>query len=131
MHVGDRRTSERKRTCLQAFATNLEDTIELKCSIRDVTEVGCKVVSSQIQDLPDHIRLYPEGFENPLFAKVVWRDKKAAGLSFEDDSQLDAEGVGALPECSKDQPDNDVFDLVCEKKPLGYAERLKRMRTRK
>lgn len=131
MRIRDRRTTERKQTCIQAFATDLEDTIEVKCFVRDVTAVGCRIVSSNLYELPDQLQLIPEGFDKPINAKVVWRDKKTAGLNFMDECQLDDEHVKTLSKHSAVDMEDDVLDLMVEKKPLSYAERLQRMRTLK
>ena len=67
---------------MQAFAFDLDNTFETKCIIRDISRSGCKIVTSQIRKLPEFILLVPEGFEQPLSGKIVWRKDKFAGVAF-------------------------------------------------
>lgn len=128
--VGNR-LHERKRCCLQAFVTNIYDTYQIKCTIRDVSEQGCKIVSSQIHELPEDVLVIPEGFEKPLRAKVVWRSEKMAGLRFADFDQTETTRSGDLRKQTENgPPDEDITDLTPAKQTLGYAARLQRIRAR-
>ncbi len=69
---------------IPAFASDVEDTLGIKCTIREVSRGGCRLVSTQLDDLPNIIHIVPEGFEKPLLGKIVWRDKKLAGVKFID-----------------------------------------------
>lgn len=57
---------------MQAFASDITDTFDVKCIIRDLSPQGCMIVSSQLQELPDLIQLIPEGFDQPLNGSIVW-----------------------------------------------------------
>ena len=82
MKPNDNRSEERTKACVQAFASDLKDSFDIKCIIRDVSKSGCMIVSSQLQELPDLIQLVPEGFSHPLNGMIVWRKDKMAGISF-------------------------------------------------
>ncbi len=78
-----RRVERRRKVCIQAFASDLGDTIDTKCVIRDLSKTGCRIVSSQIRDLPELIQLIVEGIDRPIRGKIVWRRGKMAGVCFE------------------------------------------------
>lgn len=80
----DNRSEPRKEVLIPAFASDIEDTLGIKCTIREVSRGGCRLVSTQLDDLPNIIHIVPEGFEKPLLGKIVWRDKKLAGVKFID-----------------------------------------------
>ena len=111
---------------MQAFATDIKDTFDIKCIIRDVSERGCMIVSSQIHELPDIIQLIPEGFDNPLNGMIVWRKDKKAGISFlsadnkEAFDRLNHLYFNAMLETGDDEP----LLLDCLVRPLGYTDRL-------
>ena len=82
MSSSDERFKARKKTSIQAFASDLDNTFEIKCIIRDISRSGCKIVTSQVRELPEFILLVPEGFEQPINGKIVWRKDKFAGVAF-------------------------------------------------
>ena len=82
MSSSDDRFKARKKSCIQAFASDLDNTFEIKCIIRDISRSGCKIVTSQVRKLPEFILLVPEGFKQPLSGKIVWRKDKFAGVTF-------------------------------------------------
>ena len=67
---------------IHAFASDIDNKYDVKCVIRDVSEGGCKIVSSCLDDLPDIIHVLPEGFATPILGKIVWRRKNIAGVQF-------------------------------------------------
>ncbi len=111
---------------MQAFASDLTVTFDIKCIIRDVSESGCMIVSSQIHELPDLIQLVPEGFDQPLNGRIVWRKDKMAGISFlsansnEVSERLNQFYYSAMLETEEDEP----LLLNCLARPLGNADRL-------
>ena len=82
MSSSDKRFKARKKACIQAFAFDLDNTFEIKCIIRDISRSGCKIVTSQVSDLPEFLLLVLEGIEQPLSGKIVWRKDKCAGVAF-------------------------------------------------
>ena len=127
MAQSDRRNEKRKKSVLQGFVANLDDTMQVKCTIRDVSRDGCKIISSQIHLLPDDILLIPEGFEKPIASKIIWRQERMAGLVFEHasestaNSHIDELNARAAQESEIDE----ILDLDGAHQPAGYAERLR------
>lgn len=122
----DNRSEKRKKVCVHAFAFDTKDSFNIKCVIRDVSESGCMIVSSQTHDLPEFIQLVPERFNRPLRGKIVWRDDKRAGISFLSPAQEDGPSLlkeyylNALRETDSGEP----LLLEAYILPLSYADRL-------
>jgi len=115
---------------VQAFASDQQDTFDIKCIIRDVSESGCMIVGSQVHELPDQIQLVPEGFKQPILGKIVWRKDKLAGVCFDNstpDSDLD-QMHQCLNDAAKVQEGDDALVLQACAAPAGYADRLSRYR---
>jgi len=104
----DRRTRARKKTLIHAFASDLSDKYDIKCVIRDVSQDGCRIVSSHIDDLPETIKIVPEGFAKPVIGKIIWKNEKVAGIKFLDDEE----------ELATNIPQNDA--------PLDFFSRLQK-----
>ncbi len=124
----DNRAERRKKSCMQAFASDANDSFEIKCIIRDVSPGGCMIVSSHLHELPDRIQLVPEGFKEPLLGQIVWRKGKTAGVSFIETSlnpDLD-EMHQRLDSPDAVEDDDDVLTLEAFAKPAGYSDRLSR-----
>lgn len=123
----ERRDDERKQACVHVFASDLEDAIDIKCVVRDVSSNGCRIVSTHIRELPELIQLFPEGFDKPIRGKIVWRDRNMAGVCFEHACSTEARAsIKALCNSLHKEEGDDILDLGCEAQPLSYAERLKR-----
>jgi len=124
-----RRVEKRQKVCVQAFASDLGDAIDTKCVIRDVSKTGCKIISSQIRDLPELIQLIVEGIDQPIRGKIVWRRGKIAGVCFEhacsDEVRYSIETLyNSLQE--DEYEDDNVLTLGCEDEWLSYSDRLKK-----
>jgi hypothetical protein len=127
MKTSENRSEPRKKACLQAFVSDLKDSFDIKCVIRDVSIHGCMIVTSQLHELPELIQLTPEGFDQPLNGKVMWRKDKLAGVTFlAADNEEIFERLNELRhEALQDADDDDEPVLLDnEVKPLGYADRL-------
>ncbi len=132
MSSSDIRFEARKKTCIQAFASDLDNTFEIKCIIRDISRSGCKIVTSQVGKLPEFILLVPEGFEQPLSGKIVWRKDKFAGVVFL--SKTGDENLSRMNEVIVDDywnGDEFIVDdhwepmlLDVEVRPMSYSGRL-------
>ena len=136
----NQRLEDRKACFVHAFASDLDETLDIKCIIRDISAKGCRIISSQIHELPDEIHLTPEDFDRPLRGKIVWRRKKAAGVmllgtSEQDDVQQKIDAIFA--DCSTDfddfdgvvdvdDDDDEILLLTLTEKPPTFSERLKR-----
>ncbi len=102
----DRRAARRKKTMIHAFASDLGDKYDVKCVIRDVSGGGCQIVSSYLDDLPDTIKIVPEGFDRPIYGRIVWRERKVAGVRFLDGADNPAGRPGAA------EPSLDFFSRL-------------------
>jgi hypothetical protein len=122
-----RRIEKRQKVCVQAFASDLGDEIDMKCVIRDVSKTGCKIVSSQIQELPELIQLVAEGIDQPIRGKIVWRRGKLAGVCFEHACSDEVRtNIETLYNSLREDEDDDVMTLGCEDELLSYSARLKK-----
>jgi hypothetical protein len=123
----DRRLETRQNVCAQAFASDLGDDIDTKCVIRDVSKTGCKIVSSQMRDLPELIQLIVEGIDRPIRGKIVWRQGKMAGVCFEHAcSNKVRASIVTLYNSLREDEECDVLILGCEDQSLSYSARLKK-----
>lgn len=91
----ENRTELRKKAALHAFASDTHNKYEIKCIIRDISKTGCRIVSNELDDLPEIIHLLPEGFDRPVFGRIAWREKSIAGVQFI--SSTEGEGVLVNP----------------------------------
>jgi len=123
----DRRMEARRKVCAQAFASDLGDAIDTKCVIRDVSKTGCKIVSSQIRDLPELIQLVVEGIDQSIRGKIVWRRGKMAGVCFEHAcSDKVRASIETLYKSLREDEEFDVLILAYEDRWLSYSDRMKR-----
>lgn len=93
------RVEQRKKSAIHAFASDTDHKYEVKCIIRDISQSGCRIVTTNLDDLPKVIHLLPEGFDKPVLAQIVWREKSMAGVQF----LSDMEGEGLLIDPVGDQ----------------------------
>ena len=122
----DRRLEARRKVCAQAFASDLGDAIDTKCVIQNVSKTGCKIVSSQIQDLPELIQLTVEGINQPMRGIIIWRREKIAGVCFEHAcSDKIRSSIETLYNSLQEDEDDSVLTLGCEDEWLSYSARLK------
>jgi len=122
-----RRAERRQKVCVQAFASDLGDAIDMKCVIRDVSKTGCRIVSSQIRDLPELIQLIVEGIDQPIRGKIVWRRGKMAGVCFEHACSDEVRtSIETLYNSLREDEECDVLILGSEDHWLSYSARLKK-----
>ena len=120
--MSQKRSEARIASCIQAFIFDLDDSVELKCIIRDVSPSGCMIVSSRIHELPELVNIVPQGFPNPIRATIMWRKGKTAGLYVR--PQL----LEKVIWCDYDEDANGVLILTPTRKPINYSDRLDRSR---
>jgi signal transduction histidine kinase len=83
----ERLKEPRKKVALHAFASDIDDVVDVKCMIREMSKGRCRIASNHVDDLPRIIHLLPEGFERPLLGKIIWRTSKVAGVQFIDENE--------------------------------------------
>ena len=122
-----RRVEKRQKVCVQAFASDLGDAIDIKCVILDVSKIGCKIVSSQIQDLPELIQLTVEGIDQPMRGIIVWRRGKRACMCFEHAcGDKIRSSIETLYNSLREDEECNVLILGCEDQWLSNSARLKK-----
>lgn len=135
MTDAETRSGQPQRACLHAFASDLAETFDLKCIIRDVSYGGCTIVSSRVCDLPQIIHLTPQGFHRPLRGKITLRQGRIAAVSFvgEGDPAVQSAVQEMLETAAEEHDDFDdceeVLLLTNLQEPLDYASRLERYRS--
>ena len=115
---------------VQAFVSDIRDSFDIKCIIRDVSKNGCMIVSSQLHELPDLIQLIPQGFDHPLNGRIVWRESKKAGISFMsgDDDEVSDRLIQFYNSAMLGTEEDKPLLLECRARPMGYADRLAKYR---
>jgi len=113
--------------CIHAFASDLSDTLVVKCVIRDVSSKGCRIVSSRATELPDVIQLSLEGLEAPIRGVIAWRRSNMAGVCFEHGCDDETRSrIKALHASVIEETANDVLKLGQTREPLSYSERMQK-----
>ncbi len=122
-----KRVEKQQKVFVQAFASDLGDAFDIKCVIRDVSKTGCKIISSQLQDLPDLIQLTVEGINQPMRGIIVWRRGKTAGMCFEHAcSDKIRSRIETLYNSLRENEESGVQILGSEDQCLSYSDRLKK-----
>ena len=124
----EKRAAVRHKALIPAFASDLDETFQMRCLIRNVSENGCQLVASRVYEIPEEFHLTPQGFGLPLHGQVMWRDRKTVGVRLSrNDPQQDHESAGSqlLKNCQMDAAD-DVLVLGGEPhRPHSYLQRMK------
>ena len=122
----DKRSEVRHRALIPAFASDLDETFQLRCLIRDVSNSGCQLVASKIYNVPDVFHLTPDGFSTPICGRVMWQDRKLIGVQLILDEQEAATNMPLLASNQLVSSDDGILVLGEENhRPLSYDERLK------
>ena len=79
----ENRASPRHKTGIHAWVINPEDDKEYTCLILDATRNGCRIYCDCLEELPDDVRLHPDGLKSPVAAKIRWRKQLIAGMSID------------------------------------------------
>lgn len=124
----ERRSEKRTRTCLHAFASDLDEKIEVKCVVRDISRSGCKLVSRDIQGLPSQIRITAEGFAYPICGQIVWRKDNMVGVSFtEANTQVAPSGIEVMVTgFDVDETDNEILLIQEKERPPSFWSRMQK-----
>ena len=78
----ERRVERRRRVFLQADVCTLEGLRIGNCSIRDTSRIGCKIISNDLDQIPDELVLSIRGLDETFVGRVMWRDADMAGIEF-------------------------------------------------
>ena len=83
----ERRVERRRRVFLQADVRTLDGVRVGNCSIRDTSRTGCKIMSNDLDLIPDELVLSIRGLDETFVGRVIWRDADMAGIEFLNDVQ--------------------------------------------
>lgn len=78
----ERRQERRRRVFLQADVCTLDGTFITHCSIQDTSRSGCKIISDQLNLIPEELVLSIRGLGDTFVGRVIWRSGDMAGIEF-------------------------------------------------
>jgi hypothetical protein len=78
----ERRQERRRRVFLQADVCTLDGTMISHCSIQDTSRTGCKIITDQLDIIPDELVLSIRGMDETFVGRVIWRETDMAGIEF-------------------------------------------------
>lgn len=80
--VSERRKDRRRSVFLRAevFAANGSPVTD--CAIQDASRSGCRIISDDVDLIPDDIVLTIRGLGETFAGRVVWRRHSEAGVEF-------------------------------------------------
>ena len=81
----ERRVARRRSVFLQADVSTLDGSPIANCSIRDTSRTGCKIISADIDHIPDELVLSIRGLNETFVGRVIWREADMAGIEFLND----------------------------------------------
>jgi hypothetical protein len=82
MENRDQRAKHSFQVAIRAYVVKPATGEQFACVIRDGSISGCKVICSQIADLPDNIVVKVAKLKQTIKGRIVWRDTKSAGIEF-------------------------------------------------
>lgn len=78
----DKRLERRRKVFMQASVCAMDGTQIVECSIQDTSRLGCKIISDELELIPDELVLSIHGLGETFVGRVVWRDGGIAGIEF-------------------------------------------------
>ena len=78
----ERRIERRRRVFLQASVSAMDGSQIANCSIQDTSRTGCKIISDELDRIPDELVLSIHGLGETFIGRVMWRDADMAGIEF-------------------------------------------------
>ena len=89
----ERRESRRSKSFLRGriYFNNRRSATD--CLVRDISEVGARLIFSDAVSVPDAVDLYIPQKEQTLRARVEWRHGDEVGISFPDGMRLDRNDI--------------------------------------
>lgn len=78
----ERRVERRRRVFLQADVCTLDGLQIAHCSIQDTSRSGCKIISDELDLIPDELVLSIRGLGETFVGRVMWREAGMAGIEF-------------------------------------------------
>jgi len=78
----NKRVERRRSVFLQASICAMDGSQIVNCSIQDTSRSGCKIMSDELDLIPDELVLNIRGLGETFVGRVVWRDNGMAGIEF-------------------------------------------------
>ena len=78
----EKRAHVRRQVLIPAKVFNLSRSMVVRCAVRNACKGGCMIVTSEALNLPDQIQIEIANFKGSRQGKIVWRDRKTAGVRF-------------------------------------------------
>lgn len=79
----ERRSERRRSVFLRAAIYGLiEGGEEIECAIQDASRSGCKIISDNIDRIPEMVCLTIHGLDETFAGRIVWRRENMAGVQF-------------------------------------------------
>ena len=79
----NRRLEPRKTIVMTTTVSGVDGQPRITCAIRDANGRGCKLISTRVDELPKTIQMVVNGVERPIRGRIVWRNRRMAGVRFE------------------------------------------------
>jgi hypothetical protein len=80
--TAEKREERRRSVFLQASVCAMDGSQIVNCSIQDTSRLGCKIISDELDLIPDELVLSICGLGETFVGRVVWRDVGMAGIEF-------------------------------------------------
>jgi hypothetical protein len=80
--MGERRNSRRLKSFLRGFVYFDKRRGTMSCLVRDLSDVGARIIFSEAVTIPDMINLHIPQKNQTLRARVTWRRGDEIGLGF-------------------------------------------------
>lgn len=78
----EKRLERRRSVFMQASVSAMDGSKIVNCSIQDTSRLGCKIISDELDRIPDELVLSIRGLGETFVGRVVWRDGSMAGIEF-------------------------------------------------
>jgi hypothetical protein len=90
--MAERRHATRKKSFLRGCVYFNKRRGAMDCLIRDLSEVGARIIFSSAVNVPDVVELYIPQKEETIRARVKWRHGDEVGLAFPAAAEAPADG---------------------------------------
>lgn len=91
--VSDKRREKRNNVKIQVTISDLEGITEIKGTIVDAGNNGCRILAKGLPALPEEVVLQMSSFDRPVVGEFAWRTESSGGLRLLWDRTLEESGV--------------------------------------
>ena len=83
MNATERRSENRKKVAIAVTVSGLTGYPRMRCAIRDASSEGCRLIATNVEELPETINIAVEGVVQPICGTVIWKHHRMVGVKFE------------------------------------------------